>query len=262
MDLIGPHTLRGKDGTEIDFMFLTMIDQATSWFQIVEVLVTTDAVLLMDTKRHKGTKTHKQTKLPYFDKSLANISNLVNNTWFRCYPHCQNINYDNESKFKLHFKAPSESFGIKRKQSSFKNPTVDALLEQAHQVIALVLHTAEIDMATSVAPSDIDEFLTNAACVIYSTYPTVQKASPGCSTYPSLLTEIKLETTGTTKLTTTWNGKIIYFMIGIKQVTKYFLGKIESSAKVKVGMNVILGPSHQLIKMGLSGFKVKQNLKD
>ena len=45
-------------------------------------------------------------------------------------------------------------------------------------------------------------------------------------------------------------------------MTKYFLGKIESSAKVKVGMNVILGPSHQLIIMGLSGFKVKQNLKD
>ena len=76
-------------------------------------------------------------------------------------------------------------------------------------------------------------------------------------------TEIKLETTGTTKLTTTQNGKIIYFMIRIKQlVTKYFLGKIESSAKVKVGMNVILGLSHQFIKMGLSGFNVKQNLKD
>ena len=60
VDLIGPHTLRGKDGTEIDFMFLTMIDQATSWFQIVELPVTTDAVLLMDTKRHKGTKTHNQ----------------------------------------------------------------------------------------------------------------------------------------------------------------------------------------------------------
>ena len=90
-----------------------------------------------------------------------------------------NINYDNESKFKLHFKAPSEPFGIKRKPSSFKNPTVDAILEQAHQVITLVLHTAEIDMATSVAPSDIDEFITNEACVIYSTSPTVLKASPG-----------------------------------------------------------------------------------
>ncbi len=135
-------------------------------------------------------------------------------------------------------------------------------MEQAHQVITLVLHTAEIDMATSVAPSDIDEFLTNAACVICSTYHTVLKASPGCSTYPYLLTEIKLETTGTTKLTTTWNGEIIYLVIGILQLVTKFLGKTESSAKVKVGMNVILGLSHQLIIMGLSGFNGEQNLKD
>ncbi len=27
VDLIGPYTLHGKDGTEIDFMYLTMIEQ-------------------------------------------------------------------------------------------------------------------------------------------------------------------------------------------------------------------------------------------
>ena len=35
VDLIGPYTLKGKDGTVIDFMCLTMIDPATSWFEIV-----------------------------------------------------------------------------------------------------------------------------------------------------------------------------------------------------------------------------------
>jgi hypothetical protein len=35
-DLIGPYTLKGKDGTIIDFMALTMIDPTTSWFKIVE----------------------------------------------------------------------------------------------------------------------------------------------------------------------------------------------------------------------------------
>ena len=34
VDLIGPYTLRGKDGSEIDFMCLTMIDPATSWFKM------------------------------------------------------------------------------------------------------------------------------------------------------------------------------------------------------------------------------------
>jgi hypothetical protein len=37
VDLIGPYTLKGKDGLSIDFMCLTMIDPATSWFEIVEL---------------------------------------------------------------------------------------------------------------------------------------------------------------------------------------------------------------------------------
>ena len=52
MDLIGPYTLKGKDRTEIDFMCLPMIDPASSWFEIVELLVTTDAVIPLD----KGAK--------------------------------------------------------------------------------------------------------------------------------------------------------------------------------------------------------------
>jgi hypothetical protein len=37
VDLIGPYALKGKDGTVIDFMALTMIDPATSCFKIVEL---------------------------------------------------------------------------------------------------------------------------------------------------------------------------------------------------------------------------------
>ena len=60
MDLIGPYTLKGTDGTEIDFMCLTMIDPASSWFEMVELPVTTEAVIPMDTQGQKGTKTHKK----------------------------------------------------------------------------------------------------------------------------------------------------------------------------------------------------------
>jgi hypothetical protein len=35
-DLVGPFTLKGKDGSVIDFMALTMIDPTSSWFEIVE----------------------------------------------------------------------------------------------------------------------------------------------------------------------------------------------------------------------------------
>jgi hypothetical protein len=34
VDLIGPYTLKGKDGTIIDFMALTMINPTTSWFDL------------------------------------------------------------------------------------------------------------------------------------------------------------------------------------------------------------------------------------
>jgi hypothetical protein len=37
VDLIDPYTLKGKDGTVIDFMALTMIKAATSWFKIVKL---------------------------------------------------------------------------------------------------------------------------------------------------------------------------------------------------------------------------------
>jgi hypothetical protein len=37
VDLVGPCTLNGKDGSSIDFMALTMIDPASSWFEVVEL---------------------------------------------------------------------------------------------------------------------------------------------------------------------------------------------------------------------------------
>jgi hypothetical protein len=60
VDLIRPYTLKGKDGTEIDFMFPTMFDPASSWFEIVALPVTTDAVIPLHTKYKgaKGIKTH------------------------------------------------------------------------------------------------------------------------------------------------------------------------------------------------------------
>jgi hypothetical protein len=77
VNLISPYMLCGRDGTEIDFMCLTMIDPASSWFEIVELLV----VELSPTSQSKiKAKTHDKTKDAYFDKSLSMISTLVNRT--------------------------------------------------------------------------------------------------------------------------------------------------------------------------------------
>ena len=91
VDLIGPYTLKGQDGTVIDFMCLTMIDPATSWLEVVELPATEDSVIPMDTKGHKGKMTHTTAKQAYFDKSSAMISILVNKTWFSQYQRCMTM---------------------------------------------------------------------------------------------------------------------------------------------------------------------------
>ena len=56
-------------------------------------------------------------------------------------------------------------------------------MERVHQVIGQMIRTAEIDMAKSVVPDDIDVFIDNSAWAIRSTYHTVLKASPGAAIF-------------------------------------------------------------------------------
>jgi hypothetical protein len=90
VDLIGPYTLKGKDGSSIDFMCLTMIDPATSWFEIVELPTVAQEMTVPPAGKGKKVTFDKNTKVaePYFDKSSTQISNLVYKTWFSRYPHC------------------------------------------------------------------------------------------------------------------------------------------------------------------------------
>jgi hypothetical protein len=124
VDLIGPYTLKGKDGSSIDFMCLPMINPMTSWFEIVELptvnLVTTVPLVGKGKKvtSSKNTTVAETT----FDKSSAQISNLVYKTWFSRYPHCRYLMYDKGSKFKLHFQSlVCDTYGIKCKPTSVKN---------------------------------------------------------------------------------------------------------------------------------------------
>ena len=96
VDLIGPYTLKGKDGSSIDFMCLTMINPATSWFEIVELPTVAQETTVPPAGVGKKVTFAKNTKVAnYFDKSSAQISNLVYKTWFSRYPHCCYIIYDN-----------------------------------------------------------------------------------------------------------------------------------------------------------------------
>ncbi len=56
-------------------------------------------------------------------------------------------------------------------------------MERVHQVLRQMVHTAEIDMADSVTPNDVNVFLDNVAWAVCSIYHTVLKASPGAAIY-------------------------------------------------------------------------------
>ena len=91
VELISPYTLKGKDGTQIDFMYLTMIDPARCWFKMVELPVIETITTI---ESENGTKAHEITKETYFDKISTMIYHLVNKTWFSRYPRCQKVIYD------------------------------------------------------------------------------------------------------------------------------------------------------------------------
>ncbi len=60
---------------------------------------------------------------------------------------------------------------------------MNEILDHVHQVLGQMLRTAELDMADSVTPDDLNVFLDTAAWAICSTYHTVLKASPGAAIF-------------------------------------------------------------------------------
>jgi hypothetical protein len=146
-------------------MCLTMIDPTTSWFKIVEL--PTVAQESTDPPAGKGKKvtfdTNTKVAESYSDKSSAQISNLVYKTWFSRYPCCWYIMYDNRSEFKFHFQSLCNTYGIKHKPTSVKNPQVNGILERIHAVLGNMLRTSKLDMAKTVKASGINVFLSDAA---------------------------------------------------------------------------------------------------
>jgi len=175
VDLIGPYTLKGKDGTEIDFMCLTMIDPASSWFEMAELPVIEIENTDSDNKIVETSET--------FNKTSQEIARLVNKSWFSRYPRSRKIIYDNGSEFKLHFRNLCDTYGLERKPTTIKNPQANAILERVHQVIMGMLRTAELDMAETISEEDVSTFLDDASWAIRTTHHTVLKASPGAAIF-------------------------------------------------------------------------------
>ncbi len=154
-----------------------MIDPASSWFKFSELPIVKQ--LRWQTVNGKELLIADEI----FDKTSERIAKLVNKIWLCRYPQCHHLIYNNGSEFKLHFKYLCESYGIKHKPTTVKNPRANGILECVHQVLGQMLRTAELDMADSVTPNDADVFLDNAAWAIRFTYHTILKASPGAAIF-------------------------------------------------------------------------------
>jgi hypothetical protein len=79
VNLIGPYTLKGLDGSAIDFMALTMIDPTLSWFEIVELpLVIRQSTKMVNSKEKVSE-----------ELISSRIARLVNKILLCRYPRCR-----------------------------------------------------------------------------------------------------------------------------------------------------------------------------
>ena len=111
---------------------MTMIELATSWFKIVEILT-----FYLDEVTEGNDE--------YIDKSSARVSNMFNNTWIFIYPLPHKVVFDNGYEFKRYFTTLIRDFNIKPVLTTVKNPQANAPVERVHQVILNTLVTKDID---------------------------------------------------------------------------------------------------------------------
>jgi len=104
---------------------------------------------------------------------------MIQHIWLSCYSRAKHIFYDNGSEFKHNFKALCESYGLKHKPTTVKNPQANTILERIQGVFMDMLRTTNLDMADTTNAEIIDDFLVSAAWVLCSTYHTVLKSTPG-----------------------------------------------------------------------------------
>ena len=106
----------------MDFMCFTIIDSTTGWFKMVELPPIVKQVI----------KKGKTTEEVVVDKSPAEVASLFNQQWLSHYARAKYGTYNNGSEIKLHLKSLCDSFNIKRKPTTVKNPQANAIIERVH----------------------------------------------------------------------------------------------------------------------------------
>lgn len=117
------------------------------------------------------------------DKSSACITRLFNKSWLSHYPRAVSITCNTGSEFKLFFENLCESFQLKHKPTTIKNPQANIILERIHQVVTNMMRTSNLDMQETCTPDMIDDFIANVGWAICSTHHTVLGTTLGAEMF-------------------------------------------------------------------------------
>jgi hypothetical protein len=151
VNLVGPYKATTPSG-EKTLHAITMIDPATSWFEIAEIP----------------------------DKTSETVSLTFDREWLCRYPCPRRCIYDKGAEFiAKDFKKLLKSYGIKKRPITTKNPQANAIIERVHQVLGNMLRTFELEHKEFDEIDPWKGFLSAVAFAIRSTYHTTLQASPG-----------------------------------------------------------------------------------
>ena len=150
-DLIGPYTIR-KKGKKYTLWCVTMIDPATSWFEL------------------------RQIK----NKTAINVANVVEQTWLTRYPWPTQIIFDRGTEFMGEFaKMARDDYGLKTKPITTRNPQANAIIERAHQTIGNMIETITTNPNLELDDEDPwSGILSSVQFAMRATVHTTLKASP------------------------------------------------------------------------------------
>ena len=117
VDLIGTYTIPWKGKKTLKLWCLTIINPATDWFEMAQIL----------------------------NKMAAEIAEITKNTLFTCYPLPQQIVFYCGTKFMAEVvKMCQNNDGLKRNRITTRKPQFNALIEQIYQTIGNIIRTFDV----------------------------------------------------------------------------------------------------------------------
>lgn len=173
---------------------------------------------------------------------------LVKRTWFCWYPGSHYIVYDSGSELKLHFKSPCDTFRIKQKLTSIKNPQTKSMLKWVHQTVTRMLQTTDCDVVKTVSVWVPSPFHPNAVWLSALSItkhlkpPQVQLFLDGANFWHALHSWLEQN----------WETHTMPIWLQYPHMNKTWVKWDEKdgiSTNQKACMTVILGPLFQLIQM-------------